>query len=42
MTYLTRRKATTSACRGIDWWLLDDERVIAMGFDAEGRSPAKR
>lgn len=41
ISYLTRAVATG---RGIvplagadDWWLLDDERLMVMGYDAEGR-----
>ena len=41
MTYLTRRKADDLGLPRDDWWLLDDERVIAMGFDAEGHVTGK-
>lgn len=40
--YLRRRDAVSAGLPVTsDWWLLDDERVILMRFDAEGRITGK-
>jgi Family of unknown function (DUF6879) len=39
--YLTRRQAHSLGLPDGDWWLLDDERVIIMGFDEQNRIEAK-
>src|SRR5581483_10320989 len=39
--YLTRQRARDLGLPDADWWLLDDERVITMGFDDDGRITGK-
>ena len=40
--YVTRRRAAAAGLPlDFDWWLLDDERVIRMHYDADGRIEGK-
>ena len=39
---MTARKAAQIGLpTAADWWLLDDEQVIVMGFDGQGRIAGK-
>ena len=41
IAYMTQRKAHSLGLPEGDWWLLDDERAVIMGFDDENRIEVK-
>ena len=41
IAYMTQRKAYSLGLPEGDWWLLDDERAVIMGFDDEDRLEVK-
>ena len=41
IAYMTQRKAYALGLPEGDWWLLDDERAVIMGFDDEDRIEVK-